>query len=370
MKKVKMSSDRNYGIDFLRILSMFFVLVLHINWQGGILDSLVKLSLGYNLAWLVEICAYCAVNCYALISGYIGYARECKYSNIIKLYIRTVFYALLATGFFYMMSPEMVGEKAFIRAVLPMGFEVYWYFSAYFCMFFFAPFLNKVLEVCDRKQLTLLVINSVILFSVLPTLFQKDIFYTNNGFSPLWLSILYILGGYIKKYDLHKKIKNSVCIVMYILGVVVSFGHKVITEYIKLRIYGVSVDERLLIEYTSPTILICALALLCLFAKLTLKDGVKRVISIFAPFAFSVYLIHTAPFVWTIIMKNRFIAYATLNPFVMVFAVLSTAVGIFVLCSLIDYVRICIFKWLHIDKMSIKIEEKVVNLINRAMDKI
>ena len=137
VKKIELNPKRNYGIDFLRILSMLFVLLLHILKQGGILSSLDKLSLGYNLAWFIEVCAYCAVNCYALISGFIGYGSKHKYSNIINLYIQTAFYALLATGVFYVISPDEIGEKAFIKAILPFGFNLYWYFTAYFCMFFF-----------------------------------------------------------------------------------------------------------------------------------------------------------------------------------------------------------------------------------------
>ena len=114
VKKIELNPKRNYGIDFLRILSMLFVLLLHILKQGGILSALDKLSLGYNLAWFIEVCAYCAVNCYALISGFIGYGSKHKYSNIINLYIQTAFYALLATGVFYVISPDEIGEKAFI----------------------------------------------------------------------------------------------------------------------------------------------------------------------------------------------------------------------------------------------------------------
>jgi len=49
VKKIELNPKRNYGIDFLRILSMLFVLLLHILKQGGILSALDKLSLGIIL---------------------------------------------------------------------------------------------------------------------------------------------------------------------------------------------------------------------------------------------------------------------------------------------------------------------------------
>lgn len=369
MGKVKLNSNRNYGIDFLRILSMLFVLLLHILKHGGILANLEKFSLAYNIAWFVEICAFCAVNCYALISGFFGYSSKQKYSNIINLYFQTAFYAVLATGIFYIMNPDEIGKRAFIKAVFPFGFNVYWYFTAYFCMFFFIPFMNKILEVCDFKQLTGLVSASIIFFSIIPLIFKSDVYFTNNGYTVLWISVLYIIGGYIRKYELHKKISNIKCILIYFGATLVTFGQKIITEYVKFIVDGKTVNEGLFIKYTSPTMVICAVSLLCLFAKVDFKDGMKKLTAIFSPFAFSVYLIHTAPFVWSKVMKNRFLTFAEFNPIVMILVVFATAIGIFALCSLIDFVRVQLFKMFRIKELSVKIEGTVEKVIEKIYNK-
>lgn len=369
MGKVKLNPNRNYGIDSLRILSMLFVLLLHILKHGGILANLEKFSLAYNIAWFVEICAFCAVNCYALISGFFGYSSKQKYSNIINLYFQTAFYAVLATGIFYIMNPDEIGKRAFIKAVFPFGFNVYWYFTAYFCMFFFMPFMNKILKVCDFKQLTGLVSASIIFFSIIPLIFKSDVYFTNNGYTVLWISVLYIIGGYIRKYELHKKISNIKCILLYFGAVLVTFGQKVITEYVKFIVNGQTVNEGLFIKYTSPTMVICAVSLLCLFAKVDFKDGMKKLTAIFSPFAFSVYLIHTAPFVWSKVMKNRFVTFAEFNPIVMILVVFATAIGIFALCSLIDFVRVQLFKMFRINELSVKIEGTVAKFIEKIYNK-
>lgn len=369
MGKVKINPNRNYGIDFLRILSMLFVLLLHILKHGGILANLEKFSFGYNIAWFVEICAYCAVNCYELISGFFGYSSKQKYSNIINLYFQTAFYAVLATGIFYIMNPDEIGKKAFIKAVFPFGFNVYWYFTAYFCMFFFIPFMNKILEVCDFKQLTGLVSASIVFFSIIPLIFKSDVYFTNNGYTVLWISVLYIIGGYIRKFELHRKISNIKCILLYFGAVLVAFGQKVITEYVKFTVNGETVNEGLFIKYTSPTMVICAVSLLCLFAKVDFKVGMKKLTAIFSPFAFSVYLIHTAPYVWSKVMKNRFVLFAELNPIVMILVVFATAIGIFALCSLIDFVRVQLFKMFRIKELSVKIEGTVAKIIEKLYNK-
>ena len=64
-------AQRNYGIDLLRIISMFFVLILHCYGQGGIIYHATQGTIQYKFSWMIEIIAYCAVNIFALISGYV-----------------------------------------------------------------------------------------------------------------------------------------------------------------------------------------------------------------------------------------------------------------------------------------------------------
>ena len=52
-------SERNYGIDMLRIFAMFLIVILHCLGQGGILNNVIPNSLQYKFSWFLEICAYC-----------------------------------------------------------------------------------------------------------------------------------------------------------------------------------------------------------------------------------------------------------------------------------------------------------------------
>ena len=62
--------------------SMLGVVVLHVLGQQGVLASAMPLSLDYMTAWLLETAAFCAVNCYALISGYVGVFSRFRYANL------------------------------------------------------------------------------------------------------------------------------------------------------------------------------------------------------------------------------------------------------------------------------------------------
>ena len=75
--------ERNKGIDILRILSMYMVVILHILSRGsGLLTNLTPPgSVAWNLAWFLEIACYCAVNCFILITGYLMIERPAKLSK-------------------------------------------------------------------------------------------------------------------------------------------------------------------------------------------------------------------------------------------------------------------------------------------------
>ena len=76
---------RNYGIDLLRMVAMVFVVVLHIVGIGGIITGSELLSPQFLTAQLLRIAMLCAVNCYALISGFVGWNRRPGLSGLGKL---------------------------------------------------------------------------------------------------------------------------------------------------------------------------------------------------------------------------------------------------------------------------------------------
>ena len=76
------AGKHNYGVDLLRLLAMFMVLSLHVYGHGGILERLPMFSAKYEIVWLVESLCICCLNCYMLISGYVGVCAKYRFSNL------------------------------------------------------------------------------------------------------------------------------------------------------------------------------------------------------------------------------------------------------------------------------------------------
>ena len=345
-------SGRNYGIDALRIVAMIMIPILHIIGHGGILSTVKSFSVNYDIVWLIKAAACCAVNCYGLISGYVGYGRKFRYSNILYLCIQVAFYTLIITGIFAVIEPGSVGIKTFIKAALPFSSNIYWYFTSYFCMFFFIPFFNYLLEKLEKIQLDKLMLTILFIFSILPTLFQSDITKANKGFSPIWLAMLYLIGGYIKKYNITDKIRQWQCILGYLCCVVSAW----IIELAVTYFFGQADERSYFLEYTSPAVLMCAVLLLLFFAKLKVNKSTAKFIRFFAPLSFSVYLIHDETLIRAKFITASFTDYASLNPVLMILSIIGTALAIWLICSLIDKIRLLIFDALRIKKLCVLTE--------------
>ena len=94
-----MMKQRNYGVDLLRIVSMFMIVMLHFLGHGGLLSSVEEGTANYRAAWFLETIAYSGVATFASISGYVGWNPMKQEKNralgFIQLWMQVVFYSLI-----------------------------------------------------------------------------------------------------------------------------------------------------------------------------------------------------------------------------------------------------------------------------------
>lgn len=351
--------EKNYGIDALRMLAMFMVVILHILNQGGVLNASGRFSSQYEAGWLLQSAAFCAVDVYALISGYVWVYAKYRYRNIIELWLQVLFYTISITFLFWMFVPSSVSAMEWIKAVFPVMFNQYWYFSSYVALYLFIPLLNIILEKMEQRQLKYCIGLIFLFFSCGQTFFYSNVFGTNDGFSVIWLMILYLVGGYIRKYGTGKKGKNVRFIAGYFILVGITWLSKLIIEMLTLHVLGEVRAGNYLINYISPMIFLAAVCLLLFFEKINISPFWEKIIRFFSPMAFGVYLIHNHPLVFSVLMKGRFSNYAAFPWPFEILAVLGTAVCIYLICYVIDFIRLEIFKVLHIRQKLDLFEQRI-----------
>ncbi len=334
---------------------MFLVVLTHILGQGGIRGNLNLLSPKGIIVEFLYVISLTCVNIYALISGYVGIKSKHKYSNLIQLWIQALFYSIIITIVYVIytyMNTGVLEVKTLIKGFLPFTFEQYWYFSAYVILFMFMPLLNYLLLNVPRKELkkyATIVFIIYCCFGIIRGQYNS----INYGYSFLWLAILYLVGGYVSIYDPFKKFTVKRCIIYLFIILLVTVAVNVLVNFMVLQIFNKQYNLPYLLYYQSPNIVISSILFLIIFSKLQIKKRYQKIITLGASTSFGVYLIHVHPLIYYNLINFGFINLSYENLPIMILAIFLWCIIIYLSCTIIDFIRICIFKLLKIKNISI-----------------
>ena len=147
---IKKSIKRNSGIDLIRIVDMYSIVIHHILLHGGLLEKYDK----FKVLNLINIFCSWHITGFILISGMVGY-RTCKYSNLIYLWLCVLFYSIGIQLFVMLFKPEFVIREKLIYSFFPLIFSKYWYFSKYFGLYLLLPVINKGIEALNQYEINI-----------------------------------------------------------------------------------------------------------------------------------------------------------------------------------------------------------------------
>lgn len=358
---------RNYGIDLLRIISMINIINLHINIYSRVLFIDFTSPL-HKPVWILEIFSYWPVNSFGLISGIVGY-KKYKFSNLIYIWIQVSFYSIIISLYLYIKN--IIKVKDLILSFFPILIKRHWYVNAYFSMYLFLPFINNGIKNLDRNELRNIIIFLIAFYSLYNLwgviIINQGFPQLSNGFSGLWLAILYIFGAYLGKYIIINISRNNYPKIFYFL--VFLFSSFFNSEfYFKLLNSNYINKRQILINYTSPIVILQAFSLLMIFSRINiLNKYMIKFISFFSPLTFSVQLIHSRIFtsVPKIFIFFRWVR--QFNPNTIFFKIYGLSIIIYFICILVDYMRLLIFKLFKIREFCSFIEKNFPKLMNRLL---
>ena len=173
---------------------------------------------GFNLVYGTFINSICntGVSIFVLISGYFGIKTNIRI--IVSIEMATVFYALLS-----LIAQYFDGQTISIRDIFhncfPVSSNIYWYITAYMLMMIFADYINLLPEKLDKKGFQRLILIMLLVFSVLPSILQIHVM-NDYGKGVLNMLLIYLIGRYIRKYDLEIKEEfKAVKIIFLLFGI-------------------------------------------------------------------------------------------------------------------------------------------------------
>lgn len=288
--------NRNYGIDIARLLSMFYVVLLHNLGRGGVLDW--TLASPRSLAYVtMENIAIVAVNVFALISGYLSSGRSLRPVRLFDLWFSAFFWSVLL-AFVGLSKGALPGFWA-ARAFVPLLGNVYWYLTAYFILQLLTPFISAGADCLGRKNVLKLSLTVVVMCSGIGFTEWRGV---GDGYTAFWLMVLWLVGRSMREYrrTIEQLISTPRLIVASILL-------PLCVTWFELKDVAVGYDPSRWLSYISPTAVIQSMCLFELLIRINVRNAhVQRVLVAMSGSAFGVYLIDSSGWFYGFWLNDRF----------------------------------------------------------------
>lgn len=229
-------------------------------------------------------------------------------------------------GYFYSINSEYI---------FPIMARRYWWMTTYFILYFFTPFINKLIGVLSRKQMMIFLGFSMLFFSFMPT-FTRWNWLVEPGNLPLFLT-LYVFGAYVKKYDIKFFEKNTTKLAVLILSVLFVWGSTIICK-------AVGAEDPFYFVwpmYKTPIVVLAIFLFdfILRFKNIKLKSVASEVITYIGGSVFGVYLIHMSA-ICSLFYKEWFKNGSVYRTNHLIIHLLVTVLIIFMSCAFVDFIRI------------------------------
>lgn len=351
-------TKRNSGIDLLRIFSMVGIVSLHVIGIGGI-DSLPSGSLANTIVRYIWIVSFISVDVFGILTGYLNCNKKTLYWNrILDLLVVVVFWSILITiGFYMYPNSLLMGWKAYVVSLFPALKGRYWYITSYVFVYFMIPYLNRFIETMEKRMFEKFLLVCFVLLSIIPTFARTDFFRANTGSSPLWLTICYFIGAYLRKFDV--KLNRGKCVAGFTgISVFILVWQLFCMHYFHGRLVNTWTNA-----YYSPFVIVMAALFFELFVNGFVTPLVKmgKGLKWAADGMFGVYIIHAHAQLWDKVIQptisNQMKMLATQKIFVCVAEIVGMIAGIVVVALLLDKIREYLFKLCKFNKLEMRTAE-------------
>lgn len=348
---------RNYGIDLLKIVLAFMVIIIHIH-AGGTGQVLLHSSKQpwKVLALIITYFCYPAVNTYILITGY--YSFEAKkdlnsaVKNLSQLWMIAVFFSLF--GYFVcLMMGNTFSLFDMIKRFFPITRGVWWFYTVYFALILLSPFIDKMLDSLDIKEHKMLLVILLLILSIFPIFVNWDgKIGSNYGYSLIWFIALYVTGAYLMRIKIvnNKYLKKTfVFIIIYCF----STGCLYIVPKIFLRL-GVAIN---LAMYNSIFVYIQSIALFVAFGNLSFDRKISKIVGSISSLSLASYLLHCQEDIEKILWLKLNLEVYT-NSMQIIYVTILICISIFGVGILLEFVRKNLCRFLKIDKFFVSMIDK------------
>lgn len=351
----KLADRRMSNIELLRIVAMIMIIAYHIPIHLNFVCPSHTITVSQLWNQFILMGGKTGTNIFVLISGYfLVNSKGIKISKIIKLWLQIFTYSVLIYIIFTVSGLEPFSIKAFIKCMLPITYEGWWFAGTYFVLYLISPFINIFLRALDQRNYQRFLVVVLILWCLIPTVTDQKF----EGNNLLWFICLYSVAAYIRLWhdesDISLKLEKSLeltesaksskltkrYLCLALAFIMLTFLSVVILDFWGVQIADLSAHEHLY-EMNKLPIFLISLFMFLGFKGLNIRYN--KVINIIAAATFGVYLIHdnksVSWFLWVVLFSNI----SGLEKAIIPYSIAAVCL-VFIICTCIELLRIFLFE--------------------------
>lgn len=364
--------QRSSNLELYRIVCMLMIVAHHYVVNSGLFAEdgpLLQDHTSGNSLFLTLFGAWgkTGINCFLMITGYFMCTSQITLRKFIKLMGQIYLYHWLLYPILLIAGYETLSPIRLLKLAMPVWSFEHNFTSCFVGFWLTIPFLNILIRHMTKRQHELLLLLLLGFYTILGTIPEFNVSFNYVT----WFCVIYMIASYIRLYPhplLNRKqlwgwltLATVLTAMLSIVGMHILLGHKVA----KIAYYFVSDSNRFLAVAIGVTSFLW-------FKNLDIKYN--KFINAFGAGTFGVLLIHAnsngmRQWLWmdTVDTLGH---YATLSTTEMAFYSIAVVLTIFIVCNLIDQLRIATLERWFFHWYDNKIAAKADGIINRKLLKI
>lgn len=292
---MKVAKERICYLDLLKIIAIFFVVVIHVtaeNWYTETDNVYWVVNNSYNALsrWSVPV--------FVMVSGALFLSRDISVKTMFAKYIPRILLILLIWGLYYWLYATNNWTiqnlwDSFVKLCSGEAYSHLWYLYMVIGLYLVTPILRLFVKNAEKQTIEYAVLLFFVLQVIIPYISKFipaiNSFYNMLNIFPLTKYIIFYLGGYyFSQYDLSR----SKRLILYISSIVLLFATMINSDVVSYNAgtpkgnYGIFSIGTSLMAFS-----------VFVFVKrlepiLTNSTVLNRAISLLGPLTFGIYLLH------------------------------------------------------------------------------
>lgn len=338
-ENVGAKKPRSSNLELYRIVCMLMIVAYHFVVNSGLSDQIQNAPTSLKSIFLLLFGAWgkVGINCFLMITGYYMCTSRITLRKFVKMMAQIYFFKFVLFVPLYLIGYESLTMVRLLKLLTPVsGLGTSNFVGCFIVFWLTIPFLNILIRNMTKRQHELLILLSLLVYTVCGTIPHFDV--------PLnyitWFGIVYFIASYIRLYPNSVFDRKTMWGWLTIMSVALALLSIVGMQYLFGKTMGRPAAHFFIVDCNKVFAVAVAVSSFLWFKNMKIRYS--KVINAIGASTFGVLLIHAnsdAMRQWLWYDLINCIGHYSLSLGSLVLYSLGVVLAIFVVCSILDQLR-------------------------------